>query len=90
MSIRHGNGVGTLRAVATDPITTLATATLATETLEDSLLTLEHDTTRLTVIALNASRNPGHSYRVRTLLGDLLEDIQDCEEQLGTYAPLDA
>jgi hypothetical protein len=30
------------------------------------------------------------SRRVRMLLGDLLADIQDCEEQLGTYAPLDA
>jgi hypothetical protein len=24
------------------------------------------------------------------LLGDLLADIQDCESELGTYAPLDA
>ena len=47
-------------------------------------------TTRLTVLALNASRNPEQSPRVRTLLGDLLADIQDCEEQLGTYALLDA
>ena len=47
-------------------------------------------TTRLTELALNASRNPEQSPRERMLLGDLLADIQDCEEQLGTYAPLDA
>ncbi len=46
--------------------------------------------TRLTVLALNASRNPEQSPRVRMLLGELLVGIQDCEEQLGTYAPLDA
>ena len=54
------------------------------------LLTLEQISTRITVLALNASRNPEQSPRVRMLLGDLLADIQDCGEQLGTYAPLDA
>ena len=71
-------------------MTTLTTAALATEVLQGTLLTLEQMTTRLTVLALNASRNPEQSPRVRMLLGDLLADIQDCEEQLGTYAPLDA
>jgi hypothetical protein len=71
-------------------VTTLTTAALATEVLQGTLLTLEQMTTRLTVLALNASRNPEQSPRVRMLLGDLLADIQDCEEQLGTYAPLDA
>ncbi|WP_094561237.1 hypothetical protein [Synechococcus sp. 8F6] len=71
-------------------MTTLTTAALSTEILESTLLTLEQMTTRLTVLALNASRHPEQSYRVRMLLGDLLADIQDCEEQLGTYAPLDA
>ena len=71
-------------------MTTLSTASLATEVLEGTLLTLEQVTTSLTVLALNASRNPEQSPRVRVLLGDLLADIQDCEEQLGTYAPLDA
>jgi hypothetical protein len=42
------------------------------------------------VLPLNASRNPEQSHRVRMLLGDLLADIQDCESELGTYAPLDA
>ena len=68
----------------------LTTASLSTEVLEGTLLTLEQMTTRLTVLALNASRNPEQSPRERMLLGDLLADIQDCEEQLGTYAPLDA
>jgi hypothetical protein len=68
----------------------LTTASLSTEVLESALLTLEQVSTRITVLALNASRNPQQSPRVRMLLGDLLEDIQDCEEQLGTYAPLDA
>jgi hypothetical protein len=71
-------------------MTTLTTAALATEILEDTLLTLDQMTTRITVLALNASRNPEQSPRVRLLLGDLLADIQDCEEQLGTYAPLDS
>jgi hypothetical protein len=68
----------------------LTTSALSTEVLEDALLTLEQITTRITVLALNASRNPEQAPRVRILLGDLLADIQDCEEQLGTYAPLDA
>jgi hypothetical protein len=71
-------------------MTTLTTASLSTEVLEDTLLTLEQMTTRLTVLALNASRTPEQSPRVRMLLGDLLADIQDCENDLGTYAPLDA
>ena len=82
--------VETLRPGDQTPITTLTTAALSTEIFEDALLTLEQVTTRLTVLALNASRNPEQSPRVRMLLGDLLADIQDCEEQLGTYARLDA
>jgi hypothetical protein len=68
----------------------LTTSALSTEVLESALLTLDQISTRITVLALNASRNPVQSVRVRMLLGDLLVDIQDCEEQLGTYAPLDA
>ncbi|MCP9943214.1 hypothetical protein KBY70_12535 [Cyanobium sp. ATX 6E8] len=71
-------------------MTTLTTAALATEVLEGTLLTLEQMTTRLTVLALNASRNQEQSPTVRILLGDLLADIQACEEQLGTYAAMDA
>jgi len=63
---------------------------MSTEVLEGTLLTLDQISTRITVLALNASRNPEQSPRVWMLLGDLLADIQDCEEQLGTYAALDA
>ncbi len=56
--------------------------------LDDALLTLEQVTARITVLALNASRNPEQSPRVRMLLGDLLADIQDCERELGTYVPI--
>jgi hypothetical protein len=39
------------------------------------------------LLALNASRNPDQSVRVRALLSDLLADIKDCESELGTYDP---
>ena len=65
----------------------LTTSALSTEVLESALLTLEHISTRITVLALNASRNPEQSPRVRMLLGDLLADIQDCEDEVGIYAP---
>ena len=71
-------------------MTTLTNSVPSTEVLEDALLTLEQISTRITALALNASRNPDQSVRFRTLMSDLLADIQDCEEQLGTYAPLDA
>ena len=71
-------------------MTTLTTSVPSTEVLEDALLTLEQISTRITALALNASRNPDQSVRFRTLMSDLLADIQDCEEQLGTCAPLDA
>ena len=71
-------------------MTASTTAALATEILEGTLLTLDQITTGVTVLALNASRTPEQSPRVRMLLGDLLADIQDCEGDLGTYAPLDA
>ena len=69
---------------------TLSTSALSSEVLESALLTLEQISTRITVLALNASRNPEQSPRVRMLLGDLLADIQDCERELGTFAPLDS
>ena len=47
-------------------------------------------TTRLTVLALTASRNPEQSQRVRLLLEDLLADIQTGESELGTYGPLES
>ncbi len=42
-------------------MTARTTAYLSTEVLEDTLLTLNQLTTRLTVLALNASRNPEQS-----------------------------
>ena len=62
----------------------------SSEVLEDALLTLEQISTRITALALNASRNPEQAPRVRTLLGDLLADIQDCESEVGIYAAFDA
>jgi hypothetical protein len=66
-------------------MTTLTTSVPSTEVLEDALLTLEQISTRITALALNASRNPDQSVRFRTLMSDLLADIQDCESELGTY-----
>ena len=68
----------------------LTTSALSTEVLESALLTLEQISTRITVLALNASRNPEQTPRVRTLLGDLLADIQDCESEVGIYGAFDA
>ena len=62
----------------------------SSEVLEDALLTLEQISTRITVLALNASRNPDQSARVRALLSDLLEDLQDCESELETNGAFDA
>ena len=72
------------------PMSSLTTSVPSSEVLEYDLLTLDQISTRITVLALNASRNPVQSPRVRMLMGDLLADIQDCEIELGTYAPLDA
>ena len=65
----------------------LTTDSIASELLEESLLTLEQITTGDTVLAINASRQPEQSPRVRRLLGDLLEALQEAEEDLGTYSP---
>ena len=66
-------------------MTTLTASVPFSEVLEDSLLTLDQISTRITVLALNASRNSEQTVRVRALLSDLLADIQDCESELGTY-----
>ena len=50
------------------PMSTLTTSVPSTEVLESALLTLEQVSTRLTVLALNASRNPEQMPRVRMLL----------------------
>ena len=67
-------------------MTTLTTSALSSEVLEDALMTLHQIITGVTVLALNASRHPEQSPRIRMLLGDLLADLQDCERDLGTYA----
>ena len=67
-------------------MTDLTTAALSTEILDCTLLTLEQVSTSLTVFALDASTNPEQSPRVRALLDDLLVLIQQCENDLGTYA----
>ena len=59
---------------------------LASELLEETLLTLEQITTGVTVMAINATHNPEQSPRVRRLMGDLLALIQEAEGDLGTYA----
>jgi hypothetical protein len=51
----------------------LTTSALSTEVLESALLTLEQISTRLTVLALNTSRTPQQSPRVRGLMNDLLQ-----------------
>jgi len=57
-------------------MTPLTTDSIASELLEETLLTLEQITTGDTVLAINASRQPEQSPRVRRLLGDLLALIQ--------------
>jgi hypothetical protein len=48
---------------------------------------VEQVTTGVTVLALNASACPEHSPRVRVLPANLVALIQECEADLGTYAP---
>jgi hypothetical protein len=71
-------------------MTTLTTASLSVEVLEDALLTLDQLSTSITVLGLNAVRQPDQSPRVRQLLEGLLALVQECETDLGTYAALDA
>ena len=63
----------------------LTTASLATEILQSTLLTLDEMGTSITVLALNASQNPEQSPRVRDLLEDLVMLIHQCECELGIY-----
>jgi hypothetical protein len=66
-------------------MTTLTTDHIASELLEETLLTLEQLTTAVTVLTINATRSPEQSPRVRRLLGDLVALIQEAETNLGTY-----
>ena len=53
-------------------MSTLTTDRIASELLEETLLTLEQISTGVTVLAISATRDPEQSPRVRRLLGDLL------------------
>ena len=64
---------------------TLTTDHIASELLEETLLTLEQVSTGVTVLAINASRQPEQSPRFRRLLGDLLALIQEAEKDLGSH-----
>jgi hypothetical protein len=68
-------------------LATLLTDHIASELLEEPLVTLEQITTGVTFLAINARRNLEQSPRVRRLLGELLALIQEAEDDLGTYAP---
>ena len=65
---------------------TLTTDRIANELLEETLLTLDQVSTGVTVLTINATRNPEQSPRVRRLLGELLEAVHSAEKDLGTYA----
>ena len=69
---------------------TLTTDRIAAELLEETLLALEQVSTGVTVLTINATRNPEQSPRVRRLLADLVALIQEAEGDLGTYDPSDA
>ena len=64
----------------------MSTDLIASELLEETLLTLDQISTGITVMAINATRDPEQSPRVRRLLGDLVALIQEAEKDLGTYA----
>jgi hypothetical protein len=64
-------------------MSTLTTDRIANELLEETLLTLDQISTGITVMAINATRDPEQSPRVRQLLGDLVALIQEAQEDLG-------
>jgi hypothetical protein len=66
---------------------TLTTDHIASELLEESMLSFEQVTTGVTVLAINASCHPEQSPRVRKFLGDLQALILEAEQDLGTDAP---
>jgi hypothetical protein len=66
-------------------VSDLTPSRFSIELLEETLLTLEQVTTDVTALALNASRDPEQSPRIRVLLEGLLALIQACEGDLGIY-----
>ena len=69
-------------------MSTLSTERIGNELLRDTLTTLEQLTTGLTALSLTAAMHPEQCPRVRTLLEDLLAELQDCENDLGLYEPV--
>lgn len=63
----------------------LTPSRISTESLEENLLTREQVTAGVTVLTLNASRDPEQSLRIRVLLEGLLALTQECEGDLGIY-----
>ena len=63
----------------------LTTSALSTEVLESALLTLEQITLRITVLALNASRRPDDTPRVRAVFEQLLETIHQAETDVAFF-----
>ncbi len=78
--------VATLEAVATRPMPASPAPDLPTAVL----LVQDDLSTRLMVLTLNCWQNPEATSRVLMLLEDLSAVVEECEGDLGTYAPLDA
>jgi len=55
--------------------------------LEETLISIDQISRGVTVMAINATRNPEQSPRIRILMGELLALIQEAEDDLETYSP---
>ena len=80
---RCGNPVGGRY----DAMSTLTTNRIGNELVRDTLMTIDQLTTGLSVLGMTAAMQPEQCPRVRTLLADLLAQLQDCENDLGLYEP---
>ena len=60
----------------------LSTDRISSEMLQEVLLAVEQITTGITALSLSAVAQPDQSPRIRTLLSDLLELVQQCEADL--------
>ena len=63
----------------------LTTSAIAQELPRDALLTLEHLTTSITVLALHATHRPVDAPRVREVFGQLLETIHQAETDMAVF-----
>lgn len=68
-------------------MSTLTTNRIGNELVRDTLMTIDQLTTGLSVLGMTAAMQPEQCPRVRTLLADLLAQLQDCENDLGLYEP---